>query len=312
MVVGFIRPPLAPDTTDAVSPTTDTAIVCDTTSYLPSSQVQEHGVRTVSLYVALGGEQRREQDIGDYAAFFERLRASEGGATTSQPSIGDFTEVYEPLLDEGRSIVSIHLASGISGTYEAALQSRQRLIDEGRGGERIHVVDSRTGCGGMGMMVLSAATAAAAGVGAEEIVERIEGARSELRMWFAIDTLEYLRKGGRIGAARAWMGSALQIKPILTLDDEITPVERVRTRRRAFERMVQYAEELKDAGRDAWVVQHIRDPENAQRLVERCREIMGSEPAFVSEIGPVIGAHTGPGLLGLGGLPPEFLKPPER
>lgn len=261
----------------------------------------------VSLYVSVAGDQRREREIGDYAAFFERLRASDEGATTSQPSIGDFVEVYGPLLDAGRTIVSIHLAAGISGTYESALQSRQRLIDEGRGGERIHVIDSRTACGGMGMMVLAAASAAAGGATPEAVVERVGAAREQLRMWFAIDTLEYLRKGGRIGAARAWMGSALQIKPILTLEDEITPVERVRTRRRVFERLVQYAQELHDSGRDAWVVQHIQDPENAQRLVERCREVMGSEPVFVSEIGPVIGAHTGPGLLGVGGLPSEFL-----
>ena len=129
------------------------------------------------------------------------------------------------------------------------------------------------------MLVLAASAAVAGGATPEQAVERVTETRERLRMWFAIDTLEYLRKGGRIGAARAWMGSALQIKPILTLEDEITPVERVRTRRRVFDRLVQYAEELKDEGRDAWVVQHIRDPENAQRLVERCREVMGSEPA---------------------------------
>jgi DegV family protein with EDD domain len=290
-----------------VSSRGDIAIVCDTTSYLPGELIDERGVGLVSLYVALGGEQRRELEIGDYGAFFERLRASDEGATTSQPSIGDFVDVYGPLLEAGRSIVSIHLAAGISGTYESALQARRQLIDEGRGGERIHVIDSRTGCGGMGMLVL-AASAAAGGDGAEAVVERVAEARDALRMWFAIDTLEYLRKGGRIGSARAWLGSALQIKPILTLEDEITPVERVRTRRRVFERLVQYAEELRDAGRDAWVVQHIRDPENAQRLVERCREVMGSDPVFVSEIGPVIGAHTGPGLLGVGGLPSHYLK----
>ena len=279
----------------------DIAIVCDSTSYLPDPLLEEHGVQQVSLYVSIAGEQRREREIGDYGSFFERLRASDEGATTSQPSIGDFIEVYGPLLDAGRTIVSIHLASGISGTYESASQSRQRLIDEGRGGERIHVIDSRTGCGGMGMLVLAAVAAV------EAVIERVGAAREDLRMWFAIDTLEYLRRGGRIGAARAWMGSALQIKPILTLDDEITPVERVRTRRRVFERLVQYAQELKDNGNDAWVVQHIRDPENAQRLVERCREVMGSEPLFISEIGPVIGAHTGPGLLGVGGVPAKHL-----
>ncbi len=291
-----------------VSSGSDIAIVCDTTSYLPAELIDERGIGLVSLYVALGGEQRRELEIGDYGAFFERLRASDEGATTSQPSIGDFVDVYGPLLESGRSIVSIHLAAGISGTYESALQARRQLIDEGRGGERIHVIDSRTGCGGMGMLVLAASAAAAAGATAEAVVERVGAAREALRMWFAIDTLEYLRKGGRIGSARAWLGSALQIKPILTLEDEITPVERVRTRRRVFERLVRYAEELRDAGRDAWVVQHIQDPENAQRLVERCREVMGSDPIFISEIGPVIGTHTGPGLLGIGGLPSKYLE----
>ena len=128
-------------------------------------------------------------------------------------------------------------------------------------------------------------------------------------MWFAIDTLEYLRKGGRIGAAQAWLGSALQIKPILTLGEEITPVERVRTRRRAFERLVEYARQRRDEGADAWVVQHVHDPGTAQRLTQQCRELFDSDPVFVSEIGPVIGAHVGPGLLGVGGAPYGMLHP---
>jgi DegV family protein with EDD domain len=287
---------------------TSTAVVCDTTAYLPAEMIEARGVELVSLYVALGGEQRLESQITDYDSFFERLRASDEGATTSQPSVGDFIEVYAPLLEAGREIVSIHLSATISGTYEAALQARQRLIDDDQGGERVHVVDSRSGAGGMGMLVLAASDAAMAGETPEAIIARANETREQLRMWFAIDTLEYLRRGGRIGAARAWLGSALQIKPILTLEEEITPVERVRTRRRVFERLVQYAqEELHDQGRDAWVVQHIHDPENAQRLVERCREVMGSDPLFVSEVGPVIGAHTGPGLLGVGGVPRKLL-----
>ena len=291
-----------------VSPEVRTAVVCDTTAYLPDEMITSNGVDRISLYVSIGGEQRREIDIVDYSGFFERLRASDEGATTSQPSVGDFIEVYGPLLDAGKEVVSIHLAAGISGTCESAQTARQQLIDEGRGGERITVIDSRTACGGMGMLVLVASAGAAAGDDAETITARVNEARERLQMWFAIDTLEYLRRGGRIGAARAWLGSALQIKPILTLEEEITPVERVRTRRRVFERLVRYAEELHAAGHDAWVVQHIQDPENAQRLVERCREVMGSDPVFVSEIGPVIGAHTGPGLLGVGGVPSDLLR----
>jgi fatty acid kinase fatty acid binding subunit len=285
------------------------AVVTDTTSYLTDELVAEHGIHRISLYVALDQDQRRESDIpaGEYADFYARLRTSESGATTSQPSVGDFLGVYEPLLAAGKEIVSIHISAGISGTCGSALQAKRQLTEEGKGGERIRVWDSRTGCGGQGLMALVAARAAAGGADGDETMRRVEAARETLKMWFAIDNLEYLRKGGRIGGAQAWLGSALQIKPILTLREEITPVERVRTRRRAFERMVEYARERRDEGADGWVVQHIQDPDAARRLVDECRQIFGSDPVFVSEIGPVIGAHVGPGLLGVGGIPRSAL-----
>jgi DegV family protein with EDD domain len=286
-----------------------TAVVTDTTAYLPEEVIAEHGIHRVSLYVTLDGEQRRESEISDadYGDFYERLRRSDSGATTSQPSVGDFASVYEPLLADGLDVVSLHISAGISGTYQAATQARQELVDSGKGGERITVWDSRTACGGQGLMALAAANAIARGASGAETMESVERARSRLRNWFAIDTLEYLRRGGRIGSAQAWLGSALQIKPILTLEEEITPIERVRTRRRAFERLVEFAREQREAGADGWVVQHIHDADTARRLVDECRQIFGSDPVFVSEIGPVIGAHVGPGLLGFGGLPRELL-----
>jgi DegV family protein with EDD domain len=291
-----------------LSPPSETAVVCDTTAYLPSELVASRGIKTISLYVAVDGQQDPESEISDYAAFYERLRASEGGATTSQPSIGDLAAVYEPLLEEGREIVSIHISSGISGTFEAANQARERLVGEGKGGERIHLFDSRSACGGMGLSVLAASAAAAAGADAPTALARAKQAREELKMWFAIDTLEYLRRGGRIGGARAWIGSALKIKPILTLEEEITPVERVRTRARSIERLRGYARQRHESGLDAWVVQHIQDPETAGALADDCREIFGCEPAFISEIGPVIGAHVGPGLLGVGSVSKDVLS----
>jgi DegV family protein with EDD domain len=287
-----------------------TAVVTDTTAYLPQELIAEHDIKRVSLYVSLDGEQRPEIEIAGerYTEFFERLRRSAEGATTSQPSVGDFCSVYEPLLADGKDIVSIHLSAGISGTYKSASQAKERLVDQGKGGERIQVYDSRTGCGGQGLVVLAVAAAAARGADGPEALAAAERCRDALEMWFVIDTLEYLRKGGRIGAAQAWLGSALQIKPILTLGEEITPVERVRTRRRAFERMVDYARQRRDDGADAWVVQHIQNQETAQQLVEQGRELFGSDPVFVSEVGPVIGAHTGPGLLGVGGVPSDLLR----
>ena len=290
-----------------MSSSSQTAVVCDTTAYLPSELIASRGIQTISLYVTVDGQQEREAEIADYAGFYERLRASEGGATTSQPSIGDFVSVYEPLLDEGREIVSIHISAGISGTFEAAGQARERLTAEGKGGERIKLFDSRSAAGGMGLSVVAAAAAAQAGEDADAVLARAERAREELKMWFAIDTLEYLRRGGRIGGARAWIGSALKIKPILTLEEEITPVERVRTRARSIERLRDYARRRHESGLDAWVVQHIQDPETANGLIEDCYEIFGCEPAFTSEIGAVLGAHVGPGLLGVGSVSKDVL-----
>jgi DegV family protein with EDD domain len=285
-----------------------TAIVTDTTTYLPQEQIAENDLSVVSLYVTVGERQERESDITDLPEFYERLRASAESVSTSQPSLGDFIEVYEPLLARGLDVVSIHISGGISGTVEAAGQARDRLVADGRRGERITIFDSRSGAGGHGLVTLAGARAAAEGAGPEAVVERVSEARERLKMWFAVDTLEFLRRGGRIGAARALLGSTLKIKPILTLEEEITPVERVRTRRRAFERLIEYARERHADGADAWVVQHVQDPEAARHLVEECRQVFDREPVFVSEIGPVLGAHVGPGLLGVGAVPEDVLR----
>ncbi len=287
-----------------------TAVVCDTTAYLPRALMEERGIETISLYVSVDGRQERELEISDYAEFYERLRASESGATTSQPSIGDFLAVYEPLLDAGKEIVSIHISAGISGTFEAAGQARQRLIDEDRGGERIRLMDSRSAAGGMGLTALGASVAAARGEDADAVLVHAERTREALKMWFAIDTLEYLRRGGRIGGARAWIGGALKIKPILTLEEEITPVERVRTRARSLERLRDYARQRHEQGFDGWVVQYIQDEETASALIDDAREIFGREPVFTSEIGAVLGAHVGPGLLGIGSVPTDLVELP--
>ncbi len=285
-----------------------TAVVCDTTAYLPAELVADLHLELISLYVSVDGDQQRESEITDYGAFYERLRGSDSGATTSQPSVGDFTEVYEPLLDSAAEVVSLHLSAAISGTCEAARAARERLIEEGRGGERISVVDSRSCAGGLGLCAVAAANSAAGGGGSEEVASAAKEARAGLKMWFAVDTLEYLRRGGRIGGASAWIGSALKIKPILTLEEEITPVERVRTRARALERLRDYARQRHASAADAWVVQHIQDAESAAALADDCREIFANEPVFVSEVGPVIGAHVGPGLLGVGSVPEAALR----
>jgi DegV family protein with EDD domain len=291
-----------------VNASTDTAVVCDSSQYLPPEVIAAKGIGVVSLYVSVDGHQEPELQITDYDDFYSRLRQSSSGATTSQPSLGDFIDVWQPLLDQGRDIVSIHISSAISGTFEAANQARQRLIDDDKGGERIYVYDSEMACGATGLCVLAAAAAIEAGGGPDEAIARAKEVRETIRMWFAVDTLEYLRKGGRIGGASAWIGGALKIKPILTIDREIKPIERVRTRARSLERLRGYARQLHESGADAWVIQHIQDPETAESLAVDLREIFGGKPAFISEIGPVIGAHVGPGLLGVGAVSWSLLE----
>ncbi len=280
------------------------AIVSDTCHYLPAELSQEQGIHQVSLYVHWPEGAERESDITDYDDYYRRLGSAAALPTTSQPSIGDFLAVYEPLLDRGDDIVSVHLAGGMSGTVRAAEQARDQL---GERAARVHVIDSATACGGEGLVVMAAAAAARSGADGAAVAQHAREARAGLKMWFSIDTLEYLRRGGRIAGAQAWLGSALRIKPILTVESEITPVERVRTSRRAFERMVDLLKERAEAGADAWMVQHIQAPREAGELAQRGTELFGVPPRVVGEIGPVIGTHVGPGLLGVGGLPSSYL-----
>lgn len=282
------------------------AIVSDSTHYLAPELAEQIGLHEVSLYVRTGERQQRESEILDYAAFYGGLSELAELPTTSQPSIGDFAATYEPLLAAGHDVVSIHLSAGVSGTHGAALQAKA-ILDERRGDGRIEVIDSQTAAGGLGCVILAAAARAQAGAGIDEVLARGLAAREAMRLWFCVDTLEYLQRGGRIGRAQAWLGGALQIKPILSIESEILPIERVRTAGRALERMLQYLHTLHDDGADAWVVQHIQADDKAATLVAYGRELFGSDPLWVSEIGPVIGTYTGPGLVGVGGLPARLL-----
>jgi DegV family protein with EDD domain len=285
------------------------AVVTDTTHYLPSEIVARHGIQLVSLYVNWDGRTDRESDLADYDGFYDHMRSAATLPSTSQPSVGDFLAVYEPLLEAGSDVLSIHLSGGISGTVHAAEQARDALLERGIAPGRIVVMDSEIGCAGHGLMGIAAANAVRDGADLAGAVEAARALRERTRIIFAVDTLEYLRRGGRIGAAQAWLGSALKIKPILTIEREILPIERVRTAGRAMERLVGHLQDCRDDGADVYFIQHIQAHDVVERLVARGREIYGREPEFVSEIGPVIGAHVGPGLFGVTGLPSSVLGP---
>src|SRR3954454_19290398 len=240
----------------------EVAVVTDSTAYLPPELVERHGLEVVPLYIVFGGDRTvRETEITDYPAFFEELRQAASLPTTSQPSVGDFASVYEPLLADGKEIFSLHISGGLSGTSEAARQAAEGLERDGKGGERVHVVDSRTAAGGLALLDLVAVGAAAGGATPGEVEARVQEAGGEFKMWFGLDTLEFLRRGGRIGAPSAWIGSTLKVKPILTLEREMVPVERVRRSGRILDRLVEYARQRHDSGADGWAAQHINAPE---------------------------------------------------
>ena len=286
------------------------AVVTDTTQYLPREVIERHGLTLVSLYVNWAGRTDRESDFGDYDAFYEHLQTVDGELpSTSQPSVGVFLTAFEPLIEDGADVLSIHLSGGISGTVRSAEQARDALVERGVAAERIEVLDSSTGCAGHGVMAVAAANAAAGGADLAGAAAAARALRERMTIMFAVDTLEFLRRGGRIGSAQAWIGSALKIKPILTIDREIMPVERVRTSGRAIERLVQELRNHREGGADVFFIQHVQAPDVAARVAEAGREIYGRDPEVVSEIGPVIGTHTGPGLVGVTAVPTSLLGP---
>jgi DegV family protein with EDD domain len=276
------------------------AVVSDSTTYLPPQLLEQWRIHQVSLYVGWRGDLRPERDYEDLDAFYARLHDSPQLPTTSQPSVGDFLGCYRPLLSAGHDVASVHIASGLSGTCASAREAARILAEEGDPG-RVEVIDSATGAGGLGCLVIVAASIAEQGGDLDAVLGAVRRAREGLDIWFCLDTLEYLRRGGRIGAAQAVVGTALKVKPILTFGTEIAPVGRVRTQRRAFERMVEYLRELHDRGASDWIVQHAQQPANAERLLAEGTAIFGYGPLFCTEVGPVLGAHLGSGML-VGGM----------
>jgi DegV family protein with EDD domain len=278
------------------------AVVTDSTAYLPADVVERQALTVVPLQVVVGGRSLAE---GVEVTSDEVARALQEWrpVTTSRPSPQTFAETYRSLgVPE---IVSVHLSSDLSGTADAARLAARQVADEGIA---VTVVDSRSLGMGLGFVAVAAARAALDGAPADAVARVARRLAPEVAIWLYVDTLEYLRRGGRIGGAAAWIGSALDIKPILTVESEIKAVERVRTRRRGLDRLVELMRQRRSLGADRWFVQHAQAHEDAEAMVERLTELFGRPPEFVSEVGPVIGTHTGPGAIWVGGLPGAALR----
>ncbi|BCZ23452.1 DegV family protein [Mycobacterium senriense] len=294
----------------------DVAVVTDSTCSLPRALVESLDITVVSLYYDITGAEsptgghelpgrgERESDFdGDWARFFAELDASKSVATTSPPTVEDFVAAYERLLHQHSAVVAVLLGTNLSPTFSFGQQAAAEVDSD-----RVTVVDSAGTAGHLGVQALAAARAAAAGCDAPAVAAAARRARQEVRQWVLVDTLEYLRRGGRVGTAAAWIGSALDLKPILMIESEMKAVERVRTFKRGVERLVELMRQRRAVGADRWFVQHAYAHEDARRLAERLAGLFGTEPEFISEVGPVLATHTGPGMVTVGGLPGTALE----
>jgi DegV family protein with EDD domain len=256
---------------------------------------QELGVTMVPLHVIFGDVSYREGIDITAEEFYEMLRKSRHLPTTSAPSVGDFQEVYERLLGEADSVLSIHMSGKLSATVRMA----QAAADSIRRPGRIAVVDSESMSMGMGFAILDAVAAVRAGATLEEAKAAAESVRDRLHVLFMVDTLEYLRRGGRIGRARAYLGTLLKIKPILAIrEGELYPLERVRTRVQGLERIIQSAVRHHNVRMAA--VGHATTPEDAELIRERLAMAFPHAQVFTVRFGPVLGTHSGPGIVAVG------------
>jgi DegV family protein with EDD domain len=274
------------------------AIVTDSTADIPAGLATERGITVVPLTVTLGGRSYLDGVEITAADFYARLVSSGEMATTSQPAAGRFAEVYERLLRDHERVLSLHISAKLSGTHGAARQGADLV-----GGTRVEVVDTKQVSLALSLLVLAASGMAAHGRDLEEILDGLAPIREQTRAYFVVETLEYLRRGGRIGRAGALLGSMLQVKPVLTISDgQVAPLERVRTREKALGRLVELVKQ--GEGRVCALVAHAAAGEAAQRVADAREPV--AETLMVSTLGPVVGAHAGPGTVAVGCYPAEL------
>ncbi|MEL1135966.1 DegV family protein [Desulfitobacterium sp. THU1] len=274
-----------------------TAIIMDSTGYLTSDIINDYNIRVVTLNVNIGDETFKEIELSN-SVFFTKLENISGSSTTSQPSVGSFMEAYQAALADGyEEIISIHLSQKISGTYSSAMMAKDLLENA-----NIHIFDSESSALGLGLLAWAAADWAREGLNAQEILSRLPALRSQCELFFIVDTLEYLHRGGRIGGASALFGTLLQIKPILYFNEEgiIDVFEKVRSKNKALLRV--YAEldramSSKENYRIAVI--HVGAPSEAAVMAKDLKEKFPGQDVRIFEAGPVIATHVGPGALGL-------------
>ena len=270
-------------------------IVTDSSADLPDQLAQELGITVVPLYVRFGDEVYRERVDISLDEFYHRLEHGPIHPVTIQPGPQDFATAYQELLPEADGIVSIHISSKLSGTCNSALRGKE-MIEEGC---PIEVIDSQVITMGLGLICIAAATMAKAGLGLPEVAEGVKQSIPKIHLLELLDTLKYLLLGGRIGKAKALLGSILNVKPLITLKEgEVVPAGQVRSRSKGIERLFNFVESAPNI--EDIAIAYSTTPDEAQALAERLGSIFTKEKVRVVRLGTTLGVHTGPGALTVG------------
>jgi len=267
-------------------------VVTDSTSDLPPALVKEWDITVVPLLIHFGSETYVDRVNISEEQFFARLTASPVLPTTSPPSLKAFQDVYAKLSQTTDAILSVHISSKLSATYAAAVAAREALTNRCR----VVIVDSTLTSMALGFMALNAAKSAAAGESLDDIAEQVRGMIPQTHILFFVDTLDYLQKGGRIGKAQALMSNMLNVKPLLRLEDgEIYPVERLRTRAKALERLYEFVADFPKI--EELAILYSTTPNEANTLAKRIDPVFPRQRIQLLPYGPVLGVHVGPGAM---------------
>ena len=273
-------------------------IVTDSTSYIPEEFINKYDISVVSLNVIMNGESIREVDL-DNETFYSKMEESTEIPSSSQPSPDEIYNTFENIIKEGNSIVGIFISSDMSGTVSSANLIKNMLLEK-YPTAHIEIVDSRSNCMQMGYVAIEAAKAAAAGKSMEEVIDVCTSVINNSRFLFTPDTLDYLKKGGRIGGAAALLGTLFQIKPILTVcDGKTTVFTKVRTKKKAVDTLVTtLVNDLQGKELGGVIVHHINCQDEGLSLAAKIKKQLGVD-VQIDTIGPIIGLHVGPGSIGV-------------
>jgi len=274
-------------------------LITDSTSYIPDHIVQAHNIAIVPLSSNFNDESFLDIP-SQFTSFYEKLRSVDYIPKSSQPSVSDIYEAFERAVKKGDQVIGTFLSSKMSGTYSTACMIKEQLL-EAYPEAQIQIIDSASNCMQLGLCVLAGAKAIKEGKSFEVVLTIIEATKGKTRFIFSPDTLEYLRRGGRIGTAGAFMGQLLQVKPILTVcDGETTSLDKVRTRKKSIQYLTDtFLKDIQKRGLENVVIHHIEALGEAEKLKKSLEDKCELENIEIVSIGPVIGTHVGPGAIGI-------------